>query len=296
MARKTRARRPDGEAQAERHGYLRFELPDMHGISRSKTVPIDKVEGYASRGLNFYGGILGLDTSSNVVPASAMHSSATTPTSCSSPTRFASAIPWLENTAASSASATSTRRAAARRPALGLLRARREANALGYDVVTATNTSTTCCGGDAGAPLRGHPHLPHGPQPVRAVPRPARADAARYGIDVITHNCEYAGSQFETVYGPGLNLGRPRQGVCLQERHEGARPPQRSDRQLHGQALCRPCPAAAATSTLACAARVRAERLLRCRGRARRLDARRLLHRGHPRPRTGDDAADQPHA
>ena len=27
-----------------------------------------------------------------------------------------------------------------------------------------------------------------------------------YGIDVITHNCEYAGSQFETVYGPGTNL------------------------------------------------------------------------------------------
>ena len=39
--------------------YLRFELPDMHGISRSKTVPIDKVEGYARDGLNFYGGIHG---------------------------------------------------------------------------------------------------------------------------------------------------------------------------------------------------------------------------------------------
>ena len=28
-----------------------------------------------------------------------------------------------------------------------------------------------------------------------------------YGIDVITHNCEYAGSQYETVYGPGSNVG-----------------------------------------------------------------------------------------
>ena len=53
--------------------YLRFELPDLHGISRSKTVPIDKVEGYARRGLNFYGGVLGLDTSSNVVPGSQLH-------------------------------------------------------------------------------------------------------------------------------------------------------------------------------------------------------------------------------
>ena len=30
-----------------------------------------------------------------------------------------------------------------------------------------------------------------------------------YGIDVITHNCEYAGSQYETVYGPGLEHRRP---------------------------------------------------------------------------------------
>ena len=27
-----------------------------------------------------------------------------------------------------------------------------------------------------------------------------------YGIDIITHNCEYAGSQYETNYGPGRNL------------------------------------------------------------------------------------------
>src|SRR5262245_35488054 len=62
-------------AKLAEHGteYLRFELPDLHGISRSKTVPTDKVESYARHGLNFYGGILGLDTSSNVVPASAMH-------------------------------------------------------------------------------------------------------------------------------------------------------------------------------------------------------------------------------
>src|SRR5919198_5862517 len=53
--------------------YLRFELPDMHGISRSKTVPTDKVEVYARHGLNFYGGAIGLDTSSNVVVDSGMH-------------------------------------------------------------------------------------------------------------------------------------------------------------------------------------------------------------------------------
>ena len=29
--------------------YVRFELPDLHGTSRSKLVPIDAVEGYARR-------------------------------------------------------------------------------------------------------------------------------------------------------------------------------------------------------------------------------------------------------
>ena len=57
------------ELEAKQIEYLRFELPDMHGVSRSKTVPVDKVEAYARSGLNFYGGVLGLDTSSNVVPA-----------------------------------------------------------------------------------------------------------------------------------------------------------------------------------------------------------------------------------
>ena len=59
-------------ARLHPHGieYLRFELPDLHGLSRSKTVPTDKVKSYARHGLNFYGGILSLDTSSNVVPRS----------------------------------------------------------------------------------------------------------------------------------------------------------------------------------------------------------------------------------
>ena len=59
--------------------YLRFELPDMHGVSRSKVVPADKVEAFARRGLNFYGGVIGLDTSSNVVPASGMPSARISP-------------------------------------------------------------------------------------------------------------------------------------------------------------------------------------------------------------------------
>ncbi len=41
---------------------VRFELPDMHGTSRSKIVPIDHVESYARQGLNMYGGTVVLDS------------------------------------------------------------------------------------------------------------------------------------------------------------------------------------------------------------------------------------------
>ena len=47
-------------------GFVRFELPDMHGISRSKTIPIAHAFDYAERGLNMYGGTSVLDTRSDV--------------------------------------------------------------------------------------------------------------------------------------------------------------------------------------------------------------------------------------
>ena len=47
---------------------VRFELPDMHGTSRSKLIPIDSVEGYLDEGLNMYGGVVVLDSRSDVVP------------------------------------------------------------------------------------------------------------------------------------------------------------------------------------------------------------------------------------
>jgi glutamine synthetase len=46
---------------------VRFELPDMHGNSRSKLVPIEHAGRYAEEGLNMYGGTVVLDTSSDVV-------------------------------------------------------------------------------------------------------------------------------------------------------------------------------------------------------------------------------------
>ena len=53
--------------------FVRFELPDMHGISRSKTIPIAHAADYARRGLNMYGGTSVLDSRSDVVPGTLYH-------------------------------------------------------------------------------------------------------------------------------------------------------------------------------------------------------------------------------
>ncbi len=42
--------------------FIRFELPDMAGMSRGKTVPIDHIAGYMQSGLNLYGGAVALDS------------------------------------------------------------------------------------------------------------------------------------------------------------------------------------------------------------------------------------------
>ncbi len=42
--------------------FVRFELPDMAGLSRGKTIPIGHIAGYMKSGLNLYGGTVALDS------------------------------------------------------------------------------------------------------------------------------------------------------------------------------------------------------------------------------------------
>ncbi|HEX6508928.1 MAG TPA: glutamine synthetase family protein [Chloroflexota bacterium] len=48
--------------------FVRFEQTDLHGMSRSKTVPASHFSTFAKRGLNFFGGLLGLDLQAGVAP------------------------------------------------------------------------------------------------------------------------------------------------------------------------------------------------------------------------------------
>jgi len=189
--------------------YLRFELPDMHGTSRSKTVPIDKVEAYARRGLNFYGGVLGLDTSSNVVPASGLHGDRNYADQALFPDPDSlRVIPWVDRTASVVCLGYwedgEPQRAAPRWVFSELVK---RANALGFDVMIGHEYEYYLLSAETKGKLFEGIHIFH---TVRNQYTPFLDGLVpmlrAYGIDVITHNCEYGGSQFETVYGAGMNM------------------------------------------------------------------------------------------
>jgi glutamine synthetase len=190
--------------------YVRFELPDLHGISRSKTVPIDKVEGYARRGLNMYGGVIGLDTSGGVVVDSGMHTDVGYADQILLPDPDSlRVIPWLKATASVVCLGwwehpDKPQRGAPRWVFAQLVA---EANRLGYDVMMGHEYEYYILKADTKQRLFEGPHIFH---TIRNQYTPFMDELVptlrAFGIDIITHNCEYAGSQYETNYGPAMNL------------------------------------------------------------------------------------------
>src|SRR5262245_24086724 len=79
--------------------YVRFELPDMHGTSRSKTVPIDHAGNYSESGLNMYGGTVVLDSRSDVVSGTLYNEEVAYADQRLRPDpSTACAVPWVEAT------------------------------------------------------------------------------------------------------------------------------------------------------------------------------------------------------
>lgn len=63
----TLATKQEAEAFVERvkaagYDFVRFEMPDMAGLSRGKTIPVAHIAGYMRSGLNLYGGTTALDS------------------------------------------------------------------------------------------------------------------------------------------------------------------------------------------------------------------------------------------
>jgi glutamine synthetase len=80
--------------------FVRFEAPDIHGVAKSKLVPISHAARYATTGLNVYGGALVMDTRTDVVPASRYHEETSYADQLFRPDpSTAAVVPWADRTA-----------------------------------------------------------------------------------------------------------------------------------------------------------------------------------------------------
>jgi glutamine synthetase len=193
-------------------GFVRFELPDMHGISRSKTIPIAHAADYAERGLNMYGGTSVLDTRSDVVGGTLYHEEKGYGDQLLFPDPDTAAIlPWADRTArlicdaqwydGSPLSAT---------PRAVFRRALEKARSMGFEPLMGSEWEFYLVTADAHEPLFSGYHIfntlrnDYVPTIRRIV-----QEMPEVGIDVITANCEYAGSQWEINFAPGRGLAGP---------------------------------------------------------------------------------------
>lgn len=189
--------------------YVRFELPDLHGVSRLKVIPITKVASYAQKGLNFYGGTLALDTASSVVSGSGYHEERKYRDMVLFPDiESCTPVPWVDNTAKVVCDAywdTATPlRGAPRYVLQSLLDLAKQ---MGFDVMMGHEFEFYLLDADTHKPLFDGLHIFNH---IRNQYVPEINQLLDYlqaaGVDVITHNCEYAPSQFEINFGPGIGL------------------------------------------------------------------------------------------
>jgi glutamine synthetase len=189
--------------------YVRFELPDLHGVSRSKVVPIDKVESFASKGLNFYGGCLALDTASMVVPGSGYHEEQNYRDLLLIPDLDTlTPVSWMEKTAKvicdPMRSATEPLEVAPRYILKQLLA---EAAQLGFDVMMGHEFEFYLLNPETKEPLFDGLHAFNN---TRNNYVPEISQLLNYlrasGIDVINYHCEHAPSQFEINYGASIGI------------------------------------------------------------------------------------------
>jgi glutamine synthetase len=189
--------------------YVRFELPDLHGTSRTKVIPVGKVESYARKGLNLYGGTVGLDTASNVIGGSGVNEEVNYRDQMLFPDPASlRVVPWLEDTAkviCDAYWAPGVPLAATPRTVLAELLKR--ANKLGYDVMMGHEYEFYLLDPETRQPLFGGTHIFNALRNHYVPFLDELLDILQEaGIDVITHNCEYAPSQYEINFGPGIGL------------------------------------------------------------------------------------------
>lgn len=192
--------------------HVRFELPDMHGTSRSKLVPIEHAGRYAEEGLNMYGGTVVLDTRSDVVPGTLYNEEIGYADQRLKPDpSTAAVVPWKERTGRMICDTYwDDGRPLGAAPRQVFRRVLERCRALGYEPLIGIEPEFYLLDGETKQPLfEGYQIF----NTVRNTWVPAIeriVDETRaFGIDVVTANCEYAGSQWEIVFGPSSGMAGP---------------------------------------------------------------------------------------
>jgi len=192
--------------------YVRFELPDMHGTSRSKTIPIEQAARYAREGLNMYGGTGVLDSRSDVVPGTLYNEEVGYGDQRLLPDPATAAIvPWAESTGRFICdSEWYDGRPLAALPRHVFRRVLDRALDLGYQPVLGFEPEFYLLDGQSREPLFSGYQIFNTVRNTY-VPFIQRLidDLDAMGLEVITANCEYAGSQWEINLMPAAGLAGP---------------------------------------------------------------------------------------
>jgi glutamine synthetase len=198
--------------------FVRFELPDMHGTSRSKTVPIEHAFGYAERGLNMYGGAGVLDSRSDVVGGTLYNEEVAYGDQLLLPDpATAGVVPWADATARFICdSVWHDGRPLEALPRRVFRRVLDRCRERGFEPVFGFEPEFYLLDGERREQLFSGLHIFN---TVRNTYVPFLRELVEQlqaaGIDVITLNCEYAGSQWEIPFAPAAGLAGPDRGFTF---------------------------------------------------------------------------------
>jgi glutamine synthetase len=185
--------------------FVRFELADMAGMSRGKTVPINHIADYLRTGLNLYGGTVALDSYSIPIRNSGYAEEMNYQDGVmAADYDTLSPVPWLEKTGRVLCDMMwYDGRPQLAAPRLLLKKMLALAGSLGYVVKMGHEYEFYVVDGATRMPI-------YGGQPIFATARthqfPAIDSLIRVlqaqGIDIITYNVEHGPGQVEINYGP----------------------------------------------------------------------------------------------